>query len=94
MYEKNLHAYIVRNFIREEAFWEAYYKDHPLIHKGIELVETGKTKRASIINEEYKWIILLGKTTRCEIYYIFVIKHYRKVTQRLISWWAKLFKII
>ncbi|NLD23145.1 MAG: S41 family peptidase [Bacteroidales bacterium] len=54
LFEKNLHAYIVRNFFGEEAFWAAYYKDDPLIHKGIELVETGKTKRESIINEEYK----------------------------------------
>ena len=54
LFEKNLHAYIVRNFFGEEAFWAAYYKDDPLIHKGIELIETNKTEKASIINEEYK----------------------------------------
>lgn len=54
LFEKNLHAYIVRNFFGEEAFWAAYYKDDPLIHKGVELIETNKTERESIINEEYK----------------------------------------
>ena len=54
LFEKNLHAYIVRNFFGEEAFWAAYYKDDPLIHKGVELIETNKTARESIINEEYK----------------------------------------
>ena len=54
LFEKNLHAYIVRNFFGEEAFWAAYYKDDPLIHKGVELIETKKTERDSIIKEEYK----------------------------------------
>jgi carboxyl-terminal processing protease len=54
LFEKNLHAYIIRNFFGEEAFWAAYYKDDPLIHKGIELIETKKTERDSIIKEEYK----------------------------------------
>lgn len=54
LFEKNLHAYIIRNFFGEESFWAAYFKDDPLIHKGIELIETNKTSKASIINEEYK----------------------------------------
>lgn len=54
LFEKNLHAYIIRNFFGEEAFWASYYKDDPLIHKGVELIETGKTKRESVIKEEYK----------------------------------------
>lgn len=54
MFENNLHAYIVRNFFGEEAFWASYYIDDPLVNKGIELIETGKAKRSSIINEEYK----------------------------------------
>ena len=54
LFEKNLHAYIVRNFFGEESFWNAYYIDDPLIQKGVELIETGKTTQESIINEEYK----------------------------------------
>lgn len=49
-----LTAYIVRNFFGEEAFWESYYGNDPLINKGIELMETGKTSREAIINEVYK----------------------------------------
>lgn len=49
-----MHAYIVRNFFGEEAFWEAYYKDDLLIKKGVELIETGKTTKQAIINEAYK----------------------------------------
>ncbi len=49
-----MHAYIVRNFFGEEAFWEAYYKEDPLIKKGVELIETGKTTKQAIINEAYK----------------------------------------
>lgn len=49
-----MHAYIVRNFFGEEGFWEAYYKDDPLIKKGVELIETGKTDREAIINEAYR----------------------------------------
>ena len=49
-----MHAYIVRNFFGEEGFWEAYYKDDPLIKKGVELIETGKTDREAIINEVYR----------------------------------------
>src|SRR5690554_6097219 len=52
--ENVMHAYIVRNFFGEEAFWEAYYKDDLLIKKGVELIETGKTTREAIINEAYK----------------------------------------
>ena len=54
LFEKNLHAYIVRNFFGEESFWNAYYIDDPLIQKGVELIETGKTSPESIINEEYR----------------------------------------
>lgn len=49
-----MHAYIVRNFFGEEGFWQAYYKDDPLIKKGVELIETGKTDREAIINEAYR----------------------------------------
>ncbi len=55
LFEKNLYAYIIRNFFGEEAFWSAYYINDPLIHKGIELIETGKTEKDSIIKEEYKY---------------------------------------
>ncbi len=54
MFENNLYAYIIRNFFGEEAFWASYYRDDSLVHKGVELIETGKTDRKSIINEEYK----------------------------------------
>lgn len=49
-----MHAYIIRNFFGEEAFWEAYYKDDPLVWEGVKLIETGKTTREAIINETYK----------------------------------------
>src|SRR5690554_1325511 len=55
LFEKNLYAYIIRNFFGEEAFWSAYYINDPLIHKGIELIETGKTEKDSIIKEKYKY---------------------------------------
>jgi len=45
---------IIRNFFGEEAFWAAYHKEDPLIKKGIELIETGKTTHQSIVDEEYK----------------------------------------
>ena len=28
-----MRAYIIRNFFGEEAFWEAYYKDDPLLER-------------------------------------------------------------
>lgn len=49
-----LHAYIIRNFFGEEAFWEAYYKDDPLVWEGVKLIETGKTTKEAIINVTYK----------------------------------------
>lgn len=52
--ENVIYAYIIRNFFGEEAFWSAYHKEDSLIKKGIELIETRKTMRQSIINEEYK----------------------------------------
>jgi len=55
--ENVMFAYIVRNFFGEEAFWAVYSKEDPLIKKGIELIETGKTSRESIINEEYRELL-------------------------------------
>lgn len=52
--ENLMYAYIIRNFFGEEDFWAAYHKEDPLIKKGIELIETGKTARQSIVDEEYK----------------------------------------
>lgn len=52
--ENVMYAYIIRNFFGEEAFWAAYHKEDPLIKKGIELIETGKTTHQSIVTEEYK----------------------------------------
>ena len=52
--ENAMYAYIARNFFGEEAFWAVYYKDDPLIKKGIELIENGKTSREAVINEEYR----------------------------------------
>ena len=49
-----MHAYIIRNFFGEEAFWEAYYKDDPLIRTGVKLIETGQTTREAIISEAYR----------------------------------------
>ena len=54
LFENNLHAYIIRNFFGEEAFWAAYYREDPLLHKGIELIETNKAKKVNILNEEFK----------------------------------------
>ncbi|MDD4778021.1 MAG: S41 family peptidase [Fermentimonas sp.] len=54
LFETNLYAYIVRNFFGEEAFWAAYYREDPLLNKGVELIETGKTEKANILNEEFK----------------------------------------
>lgn len=53
--ENVIYAYIIRNFFGEEAFWAAYHKNDPLVKIGIELIETEKTKRQSIVNEEYKF---------------------------------------
>ena len=52
--ENAMYAYIVRNFFGEEAFWAVYYKDDPLIKKGIELMEKGKASPEAVINEEYR----------------------------------------
>jgi carboxyl-terminal processing protease len=54
LFENNLTAYIVRNFFGEEAFWASYYREDPLLHKGVQLIETGKTDKANILNEEFK----------------------------------------
>lgn len=54
LFENNLYAYIIRNFFGEEAFWAAYYREDPLLHKGVELIETGKTRKVNILNEEFK----------------------------------------
>ena len=54
LFENNLTAYIVRNFFGEEAFWASYYREDPLLHKGVELIETEKTTKANILKEEYK----------------------------------------
>lgn len=51
--ENTMYAYIIRNFFGEDAFWAAYQREDALIKKGIELIETGKTTRQSIVNEEY-----------------------------------------
>ncbi|MCE5177589.1 MAG: S41 family peptidase [Porphyromonadaceae bacterium] len=52
--ENAMYAYIVRNFFGEEAFWAAYYKEDPLIKKGVELIEKGKTSQDAVTNEEYR----------------------------------------
>lgn len=49
-----MHAYIVRNFFGEEAFWEAYYREDSLIKEGVKLIETRKATKDAIINEAYK----------------------------------------
>jgi carboxyl-terminal processing protease len=54
LFETNLYAYIIRNFFGEEAFWAAYYREDPLLNKGIELIETGMTKKVNILNEQFK----------------------------------------
>lgn len=51
--ENVMYAYIIRNFFGEEAFWAAYHRDDSLIKMGVQLIETGKTARHSIIAEEY-----------------------------------------
>lgn len=54
LFETNLYAYIIRNFFGEEAFWAVYYREDPLLNKGIELIETGMTKKVNILNEQFK----------------------------------------
>lgn len=54
LFETNLYAYIIRNFFGEEAFWAAYYREDPLLNKGIELIETDMTKKVNILNEQFK----------------------------------------
>lgn len=49
-----MHAYIVRTFFGEEAFWEAFYNDDPLIKEGVKLIETGKTTKEAIMSEAYR----------------------------------------
>ncbi len=51
--ENTMYAYIVRNFFGEEAFWSVYYKEDPLIKKGIELIEKGKASYEAVVNEAY-----------------------------------------
>jgi carboxyl-terminal processing protease len=53
--ENAMYAYVVRNFFGEEAFWAVYYKDDPLIKKGIEFIEKGKASPRAVINEEYRY---------------------------------------
>ncbi|MCE5205495.1 MAG: S41 family peptidase [Porphyromonadaceae bacterium] len=52
--ENTMYAYIARNFFGEEAFWLVYYKEDPLIKKGIELIEKGKASHEAVIKEAYK----------------------------------------
>ncbi|MFA6913344.1 MAG: S41 family peptidase [Proteiniphilum sp.] len=52
--ENTMYAYIARNFFGEESFWAVYYREDPLIKKGIELIEKGKTSSEAVIREEYK----------------------------------------
>ncbi|MPN62639.1 hypothetical protein SDC9_210391 [bioreactor metagenome] len=52
--ENTMYAYIVRNFFGEEAFWAAYYKEDPLIKRGVELIEKGEASHDAVINEEYR----------------------------------------
>ena len=52
--ENAMYAYIVRNFFGEEAFWAAYYKEDPLIKKGVALIEKGKASHDAVTNEEYR----------------------------------------
>lgn len=51
--ESVMEAYIVRNFFGEEAFWAVYQKNDLLIKKGIELIETGKTSKKSVLRNDY-----------------------------------------
>jgi carboxyl-terminal processing protease len=51
--ERSVHAHIVRNFFGEEAFWAVYLQNDPLIRKGIELIESGKTTRQAILSGRY-----------------------------------------
>lgn len=51
--EQTVYAYIVRNFFGEEAFWSVYHKRDKLIKRGIDLIETGKASRKSIVSEAY-----------------------------------------
>ncbi|HHU27270.1 MAG TPA: S41 family peptidase [Bacteroidales bacterium] len=53
LFENVMTAYIIRNFFGEEVFWEAYQQEDPLIRKGIELIETGKTTREAVVNQAY-----------------------------------------
>ena len=54
LFENAIAAYVIRNFFGEEAFWAAYYKNDPLVKKGVELIETGKASYQSVVNEIYK----------------------------------------
>lgn len=54
LFENTLSAYVIRNFFGEEAFWAAYYKNDPLVKKGVELIETGKASYESVVNVLYK----------------------------------------
>jgi carboxyl-terminal processing protease len=52
--ERSMHAHIVRNFFGEEAFWAVYLQNDPLIGKGVELIESGKTARQAIVGGQYR----------------------------------------
>src|SRR5690554_848183 len=54
LFENTISAYVIRNFFGEEAFWAAYYKNDPLVKKGVELIETGRASYQSVVNENYK----------------------------------------
>ena len=52
--ERTMHAFIIRNFFGEEAFWAVYLNDDSLIHKAVELIEAGKTSREAILRGLYR----------------------------------------
>lgn len=51
--ETQLCAYIIRNFFNEDGFFGAFLRKDELLKKSIELIETGKTSRDSIISKQY-----------------------------------------
>jgi carboxyl-terminal processing protease len=52
--ERSVHAHVVRNFFGEEAFWTVYLQNDPLIRKGVELIESGKSTRQAILSKQYR----------------------------------------
>ncbi|MFA6702041.1 MAG: S41 family peptidase [Dysgonamonadaceae bacterium] len=52
--EKQLYAFIIRNFFDEEGVYSILLKDDTLMRKSVEMIETGKATPQAVLSEQYK----------------------------------------